>query len=117
MIDSPPNTPTRVPPKSDCPHCGDTGRAWYYHEPAPTGRRKKRRTWTAEEAFALPAPLFLTLRCTRNAICSCAAGKSFRNTNLYQSQGHQFTSLERVQQLAAERRQWEGVEVGPEGQP
>ena len=97
-------------PKSLCAHCSDSGLAWFYHEHQPTGKRKKRRCWTAKEAYALPSPLFLTLRCCRLAVCSCDAGKTFRLTNLFRVQPWQFTSLARIRQLAAERRQWDGVE-------
>jgi hypothetical protein len=106
--------PADAPPAL-CKHCADSGLAWFYHEHEPTGPRKKRRCWTAKEAYALPSPLFLKLRCCRLALCSCPAGKAKAQSNLVQANRHQFTSLDRIRQLAAERRQWDGVEVSEEG--
>jgi len=91
---------------SRCPHCADSGLAWYYHEPSPTGPRKYPRTWEAHEALALSESAFraLRLRAARNAVCNCEAGQRHSTTT-----PRRYTTLARVRQLTAERRRYEGV--------
>lgn len=100
--------------KTDCPHCGDTGRARYYCD-----RRHKGRVFLATEFIQLPAALQRTLSC-QTALCDCSRGRE--RTERIETAGTRphgqeravsvWPQLEAIRRLAARRPRQEAEIIG-----